>query len=153
MAVATRTLKDSVVNAAGAGGKVTVLITFDDETSSDNNVLDASGLDGHANGAKLDITRLWWGINGGVADDDKNWAFLEFKGASSDTLAINLTGTGHYDGTAGAINPSSASVQTGGNASGNGAGGGGAASRDRSGAHHWSGGSGSAGYVRIVAGG
>jgi hypothetical protein len=51
----------------------------------------------------LDITRLWWGINGGVADDDLNWAFLEFKGASSDTLAINLAGTGHYDGTAGPI--------------------------------------------------
>ncbi len=51
MAVATRTLKDTVVNAEGAGGKVTVLITFDDETSSDNNVLDASGLSGHANGA------------------------------------------------------------------------------------------------------
>ena len=103
MAVATRTLKDTVVNAEGAGGKVTVLITFDDETSANENVLDASGLNGHANGAKLDILRLWWGITAGVADDDKNWAFLEFKGASSDTLAINLTGTGHYDGTAGKI--------------------------------------------------
>tara|TARA_B100001996_G_scaffold361579_1_gene328419 strand:- start:30 stop:452 length:423 start_codon:yes stop_codon:yes gene_type:complete len=103
MAVATRTLKDTAVNAAGAGGKVTVLITFDDETSSDNTVLDASGLDGHANGAMLDITRIWWAINGGVADDDLNWAFLEFKGSSADTLAINLAGTGHYDGTAGPI--------------------------------------------------
>ena len=104
MAVATRTLRDTVVNASGAGGKVTVLINWDDETSSNNNVLDASGLNGHANGAMLDITRLWWGITNGVANDDKNWAFLEFKGASSDTLAINLSGTGHYDGTAGTIN-------------------------------------------------
>ena len=103
MAVATRTLRDTVVNASGAGGKVTVLINWDDETSSNNNVLDASGLDGHANGAMLDITRLWWGITNGVANDDKNWAFLEFVGASSDTLAINLAGTGYYDGTAGPI--------------------------------------------------
>ena len=51
----------------------------------------------------LDITRLWWGITNGVANDDKNWAFLEFVGASTDTLAINLSGTGHYDGTAGPI--------------------------------------------------
>ena len=103
MAVATRTLKDTVVNASGAGGKVTILVNWDDEASSNNNILDASGLDGHANGAKLDITRIWWAITGGVADDDKNWAFIEFKGASSDTLAINLAGTGHYDGTAGPI--------------------------------------------------
>ena len=103
MAVATRTLKDTVVNASGAGGKVTILVNWDDEASSNNNILDASGLDGHANGAMLDITRLWWSINAGVADDDKNWAFIEFVGASSDTLAINLSGTGHYDGTAGPI--------------------------------------------------
>ena len=103
MAVATRTLKDTVVGEGAYGGKVTVLINWDDETSSNNNVLDASGLDGHANGAMLDITRLWWGITNGVANDDKNWAFLEFVGASSDTLAINLSGTGHYDGTAGPI--------------------------------------------------
>ena len=103
MAVATRTLKDTVVNAPKAGGKVTILVNWDDETSSNNNILDASALDGHANGAKLDITRIWWQITGGVNDDDKNWAVVEFKGASSDTLAINLAGTGHYDGTAGPI--------------------------------------------------
>ena len=103
MAIATRTLRDTVVNASGAGGKVTVLITFDDSTASNTNVLDASGLDGHANGAMLDITRLWWGINNGKDDDDKNWAFLEFVGSSSDTLAINIAGSGHYDGTAGTI--------------------------------------------------
>ena len=77
--ISTRTLKDTVVNASGAGGTVTVLVNWDDENSSNNNVLDASGLDGHANGAKLHIKKLWWQVNGGVADDDKNWFFLEFK--------------------------------------------------------------------------
>ena len=105
MAIATRTLKDTKIatGSGTAGGKVTILITFDDSTASNTNVIDASGLAGHANGAMLDITRLWWGITSGVADDDLNWAFLEFKGSSSDTLAINLAGTGHYDGTAGKI--------------------------------------------------
>lgn len=67
------------------------------------------------------------------------------KAVSNDVLGIGSTG-----GAGGAINPSSDSVQTGKAASGFGAGGGGAASRDRSGAHHWYGGSGSGGYVRIV---
>ena len=103
MAVATRTLKDTVVGEGAYGGKVTVLINWDDSGASNQTVLDASGLDGHANGAMLDITRLWWQITAGLADDDKNWCFLEFVGSSSDTLAINLAGTGHYDGTAGPI--------------------------------------------------
>ena len=105
MAIATRKIKDTKLETGSGtkGGKVSVLITFDDSTASNTNVLDASGLAGHANGAKLDITKIWWGINAGVADDDKNWAFLEFKGSSSDTLAINLAGTGYYDGTAGKI--------------------------------------------------
>ena len=105
MAIATRTLKDTKLETGSGtqGGKVTVLITFDDSTASNTNVLDASGLAGHADGAKLDINRIWWGINNGKDDDDKNWAFLEFVGSSSDTLAINLAGTGYYDGTAGKI--------------------------------------------------
>ena len=52
MALSTRTLKDTVVNALVAGGTVKVLVNWDDENSSNNNVLDASGLDGHANGVK-----------------------------------------------------------------------------------------------------
>ena len=103
MAVATRTLKDTVVNASGAGGTVTVLVNWDDENSSNNNVLDASGLDGHANGAKLDILRIWWQLVQGTADDDTGHVEIQFKGASSDTTAIRLAGTGHYDGTAGPI--------------------------------------------------
>ena len=103
MSFTTTTLRDTVVNASGAGGTVTVLVNWDDENSSNNNVLDASGLDGHANGAKLHIKKLWWQVNGGVADDDKNWFFLEFKGASSDVTLIDLAGSGHYDGSAGLI--------------------------------------------------
>ena len=103
MAIATRTLKDTVVGAAGDGGKVTVLVTMEDNTTANSAILDASGLSGHANGAKLDITRLWWGLVQGTADDNTGYVQLQFKGASSDTTAINLSGTGHYDGTAGKI--------------------------------------------------
>ena len=60
MAVATRTLKDTKVNASGAGGKVTILVNWDDSAASNQNIIDASGLAGHANGAMLDITRIWW---------------------------------------------------------------------------------------------
>ena len=39
MAIATRTLKDTVVNASGAGGKVTVLVNMDDNTTENSNEL------------------------------------------------------------------------------------------------------------------
>ena len=76
---------------------------MNDNTTADSVVLDASGLAGHANGAMLDITRIWWALVQGTADDNTGWASIEFVGASADTLAINLAGTGHYDGTAGKI--------------------------------------------------
>ena len=105
MAIATRTLKDSKLETgSGAqGGKVTVLVNMDDNTTADSNILDASGLAGHANGAKLDITRIWWSLVQGTADDNTGHVQIQFKGASSDTIAIQLSGTGHYDGTAGLI--------------------------------------------------
>jgi hypothetical protein len=105
MAIATRTLRDTVVEASGgaSGGKVVVLVTMEDNTTANSNILDASGLSGHANGAKLDITKIWWGLVQGTADDNTGYVQLQFKGASSDTTAINLAGTGHYDGTAGKI--------------------------------------------------
>ena len=105
MAIATRTLKDTKIatGSGTAGGKVTVLVNMNDNTTADSNILDASGLAGHANGAKLDITRIWWALVQGTADDNTGWVQIQFKGASSDTVAINLAGTGHYDGTAGKI--------------------------------------------------
>ena len=108
MAIATRTLKDTILETGSGvqGGKVTVLINVNDNTSNgDTNgtMLDASGLSGHANGAKLDITRIWWALVQGTADDNTGWATIEFVGSSTDVAAINLAGSGHYDGTAGKI--------------------------------------------------
>ena len=105
MAIATRTLRDTKIatGSGTAGGKVTVLVNMNDNTTADSVVLDASALAGHANGAKLDITRIWWALVQGTADDNTGWADIEFVGSSSDTKAINLAGSGHYDGTAGKI--------------------------------------------------
>ena len=105
MAIATRTLKDTTLQAGSGtqGGKVTVIANMNDNTTADSVILDASGLSGHANGAKLDIIRIWWGLVQGTADDNTGWADIEFVGASADTKAINLVGTGYYDGTAGKI--------------------------------------------------
>ena len=105
MAIATRTLRDTKIatGSGTAGGKVTVLVNMNDNTTADSVILDASALAGHANGAKLDITRIWWALVQGTADDNTGWADIEFVGSSADTKAINLAGTGHYDGTAGKI--------------------------------------------------
>jgi hypothetical protein len=103
MALAARIIKDTVTTS-GHSGLVTVLVNMSDTgTDADNLIVDASGLDGHANGAKLSITRAWWGLSDGVNNDDTGHVIIEFKGASTDTLALNLSGSGHYDGTAGKI--------------------------------------------------
>ena len=106
MSFTTRTLRDTVVNAAGAGGTVTVLVNIQDDTTANNAILDVSALDGHANGAKLDIKKIWWQLVQGTADDNTGHVDIQFKGASSDKVAIRLAGTGHYDGTAGLIKSS-----------------------------------------------
>tara|TARA_B110000977_G_C10593858_1_gene305422 strand:- start:43 stop:465 length:423 start_codon:yes stop_codon:yes gene_type:complete len=103
MAFATRTIRDTAVNAAGAGGTVTILVNISDDTTANNAILDASALDGHANGAKLDISRIWWALVQGTADDNTGHVDIQEKGASADVVQIRLTGTGHYDGTAGLI--------------------------------------------------
>ena len=103
MSFATRTIRDTAVNAAGAGGTVTILVNIEDDTTANNAILDASALAGHANGAKLDISRIWWGLTQGSADDNTGHIDIQEKGASADVVQIRLAGTGHYDGTAGLI--------------------------------------------------
>ena len=103
MSFATRTIRDTAVNAAGAGGTVTILVNIEDDTTANNAILDASALAGHANGAKLDISRIWWALVQGTANDDTGHIDIQEKGASSDVVQIRPAGTGHYDGTAGLI--------------------------------------------------
>mgnify|MGYP006149404849 FL=1 len=111
MSFVTTTLRDTVVNAPKAGGMVTVKATFASDTAT-NLILDGSGLDGFANGAKLDLLRAWWSFSIGNYDtDNSNDCIIEFKGASADVVALHLSGTGHYDGSAGAI-PGSATNTT-----------------------------------------
>ena len=96
MAFATRTIRDTVVAAGGVGGTFqhgTVVIALDHSSDSATSLaLDASALSGHANGAKLSIKRIWWGLSGSVE--------VQFKGSSSDTHAIRLAGAGDYTGPA-----------------------------------------------------
>ena len=110
MAFATRTLRDTVVSQAGDGGIVTILVNISDDTTTTNAILDASALDGHANGAKLHIKRIWWGLVQGTADDATGHVQIIEQGDSDITL-IDLAGSGHYDGSAGLIE--SAATNTG----------------------------------------
>ena len=103
MSFVTTTLRDTVVNAPKAGGMVTVKATFASDTAT-NLILDGDGLDGFANGAKLDLLRAWWSFSIGNYDtDNSNDCIIEFVSTGTDVVALHLSGTGHYDGTAGAI--------------------------------------------------
>ena len=110
MAIVARILRDTVVNAAGAGGTVTLKVDIEDDAAANGAILDGSALDGHANGAKLHINRIWWGLTQGSADDDTGHVDIQEKGASTDIVAIRLAGTGHYDGSAGKIAASAANT-------------------------------------------
>ena len=91
MAFATRNIRDDIVADLGAGATSggTVVVHLDHSGDSATSVaLDASALSGHANGAKLSITRAWWGLAGSVE--------IQFKGASTDTHALRLAGAGTY---------------------------------------------------------
>ena len=103
MAIVARVLRDTVVNAPGAGGTVTLKVDIEDDAAANGAILDGSTLDGHANGAKLHIARIWWALTQGSADDDTGHIDIQEKGSSADVVQIRLAGTGHYDGSAGKI--------------------------------------------------
>ena len=86
MSFVTTTLRDTVVNAPKAGGFVTIKAVFDNDTAT-NLILDGDGLDGFANGAKLDLVRAWWALTQGTAAGNTGDCIIEFKGASSDVVA------------------------------------------------------------------
>ena len=84
MAVTTKILADTKTHAK-------VLLTWNADAAATAAAVDASGLSGHTNGAKLHITNIVYGVGLGECK-------LEFIGASSDIEAINLCGSGHYYG-------------------------------------------------------
>ena len=71
------------------GGTVTVLVNWM-MIHLITMYLDVNGLDGHANGAKLHIKRIWWQVQGTVDDDDKNMFFFNLKVHHLIHTAINL---------------------------------------------------------------
>jgi hypothetical protein len=104
MSFVTTTLRDTaIVTGSASGGYVTVKATFASDTAT-NLILDAGGLKGFVNGCKLDLVRAWWSFSIGNYDtDNSNDCIIEFKSTGTDVVALHLSGTGHYDGTAGAI--------------------------------------------------
>jgi hypothetical protein len=110
MTLVSRTLRDTVVATAGDGGLVTVKVDIEDDTAANTAILDASALDGHANGAKLHIKRLWWSLVQGTADDDTGHIELQEVSSGTDIVQIRLAGTGHYDGSAGLIKGTAANT-------------------------------------------
>ena len=83
MAVTTKILSDTKTHAK-------VLLTWNADAAATAAAVDASGLSGHANGAKLHFTNIVYGVGLGEVK-------LEFVG-DADILAINLCGSGHYYG-------------------------------------------------------
>jgi len=104
MSFVTTTLRDTAITTGSpSGGYVTVKATFASDTAT-NLILDAHSLSGFVNGCKLDLTRAWWSFSIGNYDtDNSNDCIIEFKSTGTDVVALHLSGTGHYDGTAGAI--------------------------------------------------
>ena len=103
MSFVTTTLRDTIVAAPGDGGYVTVKATVASDTAT-NLILDGGGLKGFVNGCKLDLVRAWWSFSIGNYDtDNSNDCIIEFKSTGTDVVALHLSGTGHYDGSAGTI--------------------------------------------------
>ena len=104
MSFVTTTIRDTIVNAPAAGGIVTVKAIFDNDTA-DNLILNADdpALSGFANGCKLDLSRAWWALTQGTAAANTGDLIIKFIGSSDNVVALQLAGTGHYDGSAGLI--------------------------------------------------
>lgn len=83
MATFTKILSDTKTHAK-------VLLSFDNDSATTATAVDASALSDHADGAKLHITHINHGITGRVQ--------LQFKGASADVEAIDISGAGIYYG-------------------------------------------------------
>jgi hypothetical protein len=83
MATFTKILSDTKTHAK-------VLLSFDNDSATTAAAVDASALSEHADGAKLHITHINHGITGRVQ--------LQFKGASADVEAIDISGAGIYYG-------------------------------------------------------
>ena len=104
MSFVTTTMRDtSIVTGSASGGYVTIKATFASDTAT-NLVLDGGGLKGFVNGCKLDLIRAWCSFSIGNYDtDNSNDCIIEFKSSGDDVVALHLSGTGHYDGSAGTI--------------------------------------------------
>ena len=83
MAIVTKILSDTKTHAR-------VLLTWNADAAATAAAVNGSGLSGHANGAKLHITDIKYGVGLGEVK-------LEFIG-DANILAINLCGSGHYYG-------------------------------------------------------
>lgn len=83
MATFTKILSDTKTHAK-------VLLSFDSDSATTAAAVDASALSGYADGAKLHITHINHGIVGRIQ--------LQFKGASADVEAIDITGSNTYYG-------------------------------------------------------
>jgi len=106
MAFATKTLRDdNIPTGAGSAGGLVVIRLDHSADSATSAALDASGLSGHANGAKLSIVKIHHALAGSVE--------IQFKGSSTDTHAIRLTGTGTYAGPAIANDATNAGASSG----------------------------------------
>ena len=104
MSFVTTTMRDTaIVTGSASGGYVTVKATFSGDTAT-NLILDGGGLKGFVNGCKLDLLGAWWSFSIGNYDtDNSNDCIIEFKSTGTDVVALHLSGTGHYDGSAGTI--------------------------------------------------
>ena len=106
MAFATKTLRDdNIPTGAGSAGGLVVIRLDHSADSATSAALDASALSGHANGAKLSIVKIHHALAGSVE--------IQFKGSSTDTHAIRLTGTGTYAGPAIANDATNAGATSG----------------------------------------